>query len=431
MVAPENEASRQWTVELLVALAQASLPGLRALVTARRDLLDPLLGMSGLGKSIVRGTLLVEPMTDATWHEVVHQALQSYGYDFEDEALGEELLEQLRGTAGAMPLVQFALTELWNKRDVSAKRVTRAGLAAIGGISGSLERHAEATVQQLASQGVEAMAGVRLVLLELTTPQGTRTTATRGEITRDDPARARNLRGLEAARLVVDADGGVTLAHDALLVQWQRLRGWLAEVREQRLLAAELERDARRWALDPEGVAPWRKRRLATARDLAAGRAVALSEPAHRFLAAGRKAERRGRALLVSVSLLVATLGAATGGTYVLRVRADNAAAQERAEHESSRASLELSRRVELEKAQSELDGRQSKIDALVAQLSQATDAKTIEDVQRRMKEEQVAAHSAQRRIAAARSPSSPASPPTPVARASATPSGPKVQREE
>src|SRR6187431_1367703 len=111
---------------------------------------DPVLGLNTpLGKALMRGSVPIEPMTDVVWGDVLDQALSAYGYTFEDDALREELLAELKGTQAAMPLVQFALTELWHKRDPVAKKVTRKGLQEIGGLAGALERHAEATLAEL------------------------------------------------------------------------------------------------------------------------------------------------------------------------------------------------------------------------------------------------------------------------------------------
>ena len=49
-----------------------------------------------------------------------------YGYALEDAKMQGELLSQLKGTSSAMPLVQFALTELWDRRDKETKRIPRA-----------------------------------------------------------------------------------------------------------------------------------------------------------------------------------------------------------------------------------------------------------------------------------------------------------------
>src|SRR6185503_9018558 len=102
-----------WVVAFLGRLGEQAIPGLRAVAAVRRDLLDPLLGLGPLGKVLLRGSVLIEPISEVTWGDVLEQALAAYGYALEDDALEEELLAELEGTASAMPLVQFALTELW------------------------------------------------------------------------------------------------------------------------------------------------------------------------------------------------------------------------------------------------------------------------------------------------------------------------------
>jgi eukaryotic-like serine/threonine-protein kinase len=423
-------ASRKWTIELLVALAQTSVAGVRALVTARRDLLEPLLAYEGLGKALMRGTLLVEPMTDATWDDVIEQALAAYGYELESPELAAELAKQLRGTVGAMPLVQFALTELWAKRNTADKKVTRAALDEIGGIAGSLERHAEATLKELLRAGFGSETEVRDLLLPLTTPHGTRASVPLEALVKKDERGHAMVTALEGARLLVSGAGGVTLAHDALLVQWARLRGWLADARDRRLLTEALERDAQMWTKDPASTSLWVGRRLEAAAELRRD----VADEAVRFLTASRRASRRARELRVAAVTVLLAMAAIIAMVYVRSVKADRAAAVERAALEQSKASVEQSRRIELERAQAELDGRQQKIDALMAELSKAEDPKAIQELQRQLKEAQTGAHDSQDKIAAvipnrpqaSSKPALSAAPPAP----SASVVRPKIQRE-
>ncbi len=183
--------SRAWAIELLGQLAEPALPGVRVIVTLRRDLLDPLLALAGLGKALIRGSVLLEPMTESAWGAVIDQGLGAYGYALEDEALREEILADVRRMSSAMPLVQFALTELWDRRDQEAKRITRAGVAAIGGVAGALERHAEATLAELGAEVRGAEEGARALLLALTTPRGTRENRSRAELRAGGGARRR------------------------------------------------------------------------------------------------------------------------------------------------------------------------------------------------------------------------------------------------
>jgi hypothetical protein len=302
----------------------------------------------------VRGSVLIEPLREVVWRDVLEQALGAYGYAVEDDELRDELLAQLAETGSAMPLVQFALTELWHKRDVAKKRVTRAGLRALGGIAGALERHAEATFAKVAEAGSDGEEVARRVLLALTTPQGTRAERTIEELTRIGGSSTEAVLGaFEEARLVVRGAEGVDLAHEALLTQWGRLRTWVAEAREDRLLADELERDAAAWSEDPESAPLWQKRRLAYAEDLQ--RRSPLSAAALAFLKASRRSERRGR-LLLAASVAVALTSLTVASLAYVRSERDKRVQQE----ERSR---------ELQDKQRLIEGKQEQIDRLLRDL--------------------------------------------------------------
>lgn len=346
-----DPAGRAWTAELLSRIGEHAVPGLRAIVALRRDLLDALLTMTGLGRVVIRSSVLIEPLRELVWRDVLDQALSAYGYEFEDDALREEVVGQLEGTAGAMPLVQFALTELWHNRDVGRKRITRAGFQALGGIAGALERHAEATLANLLkwNPGVEEVA--RRFLLALTTAQGTRATRDMDELQVLVGELAHVvLDTFESARLVVRNEEGVTLGHEALLTQWGRLRTWVSEAREDRLLVEELERDAAAWRSDPDGVPLWQRRRLSFGEDLR--RRSALSETANEFLRVSRRTERRGRLFLAgSVGIAVVSLAVA-GFAYVSSERAKLVEQQERTR--------------EVQEKQALIEGKQRQIDELL-----------------------------------------------------------------
>ncbi|WP_437753374.1 nSTAND1 domain-containing NTPase [Sorangium sp. So ce1389] len=352
-----SPGGREFTVALLCRLAEHPIPGVRAVVTARRDWLDPLLALGPLGKVLVRGSVLIEPISELTWVAVLEQALAAYGYSFEDDALREELTASLKEAAGAMPLVQFALTELWDKRDVRNRQVTRAGLRAIGGIAGALERHADATLRALAGERPGAAEAARAVLLSLTTPQGTRATRAREELARSaGPAGEEALEAFERARLIVAGEGGVTLAHESLLLRWERLRAWVAEAREDRLLAEELDRDAARWHAAPREAPLWRGRRLAFGEALRGRRDLPISRRAAAFLDASRRAERRAALRGAGAVAAVVLAGVGFGAAYLREARAREAEvlAALRKEQASRELAEEQTRNVQ--KAQDRID---------------------------------------------------------------------------
>jgi serine/threonine protein kinase len=399
LVTVSSPASRDWVVQLLAQLGAQPVPGVRCVVAARRDLLDPLLALGELGRVLTKGTLLVSPMSDATWGEVIDQALSAYGYTLEDAALRTELLGQLEGTVTAMPLVQFALTQLWERRDQAKKVIPRAALEAIGGIAGALEMHAEATLARHAQSDAGIVDVTRRVLLALTTAQGTRRMRTEDDLARQDTRARALLERLERSRLVVRESEGITLAHEALLTQWRRLRAWIEEAREERLLAEAIERDAAEWASARDAERLWKKRRLAAAEELAKKGHAEISETARAFVRAGRAAERRGWvALVVVVGCVFVALAAVA--TYAVGQAASARAAAASAENETKRAEAaqavaEAARKKSdedakiaqnalkaQEAAQAALEEDQKKLEQLLAQVSKARSAKELAEAQ-------------------------------------------------
>jgi len=93
------------------------------------------------------------------------------GYRFEDEALVEEMLGEVEGERGALPLLAFAAARLWEKRDRETGLLTRRAYQDIGGVGGALARHAEATIDRI---GSERIGIVRELFRNLVTAEGTR-----------------------------------------------------------------------------------------------------------------------------------------------------------------------------------------------------------------------------------------------------------------
>ena len=174
------------------------------------------------------------------------------GLEFEP-GLVERLLDDVGDEPGNLPLLEFALTELWERREV--RRLTNAAYEALGRVAGAIGRRAEAVFDELKDeQQAAANAAVR--------PTGACHGRRRGG-ERHSPARPpgrprrsvslgrRAVRGGPPARhrprpgpSVAEAnpDDGpspsasddpttVEVAHEALIRTWDRLRGWVKEDR--------------------------------------------------------------------------------------------------------------------------------------------------------------------------------------------------------
>jgi eukaryotic-like serine/threonine-protein kinase len=188
---------------------------------------------------------------------LVEPALQC-GYRFEDDALVDDMLSELDGARGALPLLAFAAARLWDCRDRERALLTRDGYARIGGVAGALAQHAETALQRI---GPEREPIVRELFRNLVTAQRTRSTREREELLsvfEDRASAAEVLNALIDARLItsfeVEASDGasasehhVEIVHESLLAQWPRLVRWQTQDADGAQLRDQLRQAARLW----------------------------------------------------------------------------------------------------------------------------------------------------------------------------------------
>ncbi len=243
-LAPPDEARA-----VAAALGHLALPTatVRTLATVRSDFLTRVAALVGHAELLTRAMhLLLPPGPDELRAAIVGPAARK-GVTC-DEALVEALLAGAARADGALPLVQFALTELWAARPPADTTLTATGLAAIGGVGGALARHADRVIAGLLPREREA---ARRVVLALVTAAGTRARRPGAALVTDADARVA-LDALVRGRLVVARDGDddatYELAHEALLDGWQTLRAWHERSRDDRAARERLERAAADWA---------------------------------------------------------------------------------------------------------------------------------------------------------------------------------------
>src|SRR5262249_45680010 len=153
--------------------------------------------------------------------------------------------EDAAGAPGALPLVSTALLETWVRR--SQRTLTLVGYAEAGGVRGAVGRLAEGVYDGLDGDGKGV---ARRVFLRLAEPEGEwtdgRRRAPRDEVAGTEAEQA-VLAELIDRRLLTATEDTVEVAHEALLREWPRLRGWLEEDRDGRRLHRHLADAAVAW----------------------------------------------------------------------------------------------------------------------------------------------------------------------------------------
>jgi WD40 repeat protein len=326
-----TDARRQFIDALLQASADADNP-LMVAVVMRADFYGSCAQHEVLARALTQSQVLVAAMTDAELRRAVVEPALRAGLTIED-GLAETISTDAAGEPGALPLVSTALLETWVRR--SNDRLTLAGYADAGGVHGAVARLANGVYEATDETG---RAIIRRIFLRLADPEGptddVRRRARRDEVATTE-AEQKLLTQLISRRLVTATEDTVEVAHEALLREWPRLRGWLAQDREGRRLHRQLADAAAAW--DAEGrdeAGLYRGTRLQAALDTAAAGPDDFTPLERAFLTeseyeadrqlteqrarADREARGRRRARLIAAGLGIALAAAAAAGGYAI-----------------------------------------------------------------------------------------------------------------
>ena len=348
----DRAESERYAAALIDAAAGAGQPSLvRVVLTLRDDFLMRAGSLVALRDRLSRELeLLTTPARDQLCRIVRDPAARA-GYQLED-GLVDEMVDAVAEQPGALALLSFTASRLWELRDRRTRRLTRTAYLALGAVGGALAQHAEATLDAIAPDDQPV---VREAFRHLVTSEGTRAVMRKDELTEILPA-ARGERVIEhliAARLLVGADapGGVEveIIHEALLTSWPRLVGWRLDDAESLRLRDQLRGAARQWhERGRQRGLLWRGDALVEFRAWRRRFAPALTGNEIAFAAASEAAERRAsrvrRGALTAVGL---GLAIAAGVFYWMNARAERSAAEVRRQIAATR--LEQGRKEWLE----------------------------------------------------------------------------------
>ena len=201
-------------------------------------------------------TYVVTPMTTAELTEAIEQPAEKHAITFES-GLVKQIIRDVVNQAGALPLLQYALAELWRvcitDSNHSQPQLTFNGYEQIRGVKGALEKRADELYQNLAEADQKFVCCLFLELVQLGENQEvTRRHASWQDLLdkADSQAQLQRVTWQLAnwnQRLIITDENKVEVAHEALLSEWRRLREWIEDNRENLRLERRLKGDCQEW----------------------------------------------------------------------------------------------------------------------------------------------------------------------------------------
>ena len=258
---------REAFISGLAQLAHASQSEIKIVAAMRADFFDRFGPYPTFGALAQQGLQLVLDMEASELRAAIEQPAAKHGVVFE-EGLVEQIIADVKGRPGALPLLQYTLDLLWRSdRPTDDRTLNRNSYHKLGGVEGALRQRADAIYRNSDPQGKnprskdqqELMRQLFLRVVDLTN-QGTEARAVSRRASLTDFVRTDEqqlIRELADEKLLVtsaqriDVSGKtqstVEIAHEALLSAWPLLKGWIEQAREVIYVRNRLSADAHRW----------------------------------------------------------------------------------------------------------------------------------------------------------------------------------------
>ncbi|KAF3890763.1 CHAT domain-containing protein [Tolypothrix bouteillei VB521301] len=242
-----SEKQRQYFLDSLLTAVRLA-PAFTLVMTLRADFYGYALSYRPFSDALQGRVLNLGPMSCEELRDCIEKPAAQMQVKLEN-GLTNKLISNVEEQPGRLPLLEFALTQLWSKQNQGL--LTHRGYEEIGGVEQALTNHAETVYTQLSETDRARSRQVFVQLVRL----GENTEATRRLATRDE-INSENwdlVTHLASHRLVVTnrneftGEETVEIVHEALIKNWGRLVDWLQKDGEFRHWQEHLRTIVRQW----------------------------------------------------------------------------------------------------------------------------------------------------------------------------------------
>ena len=219
------------------------------MITLRTDFLGQALRYRPFADALQNSDVKLGPMNRRELGSAIASPARRQGFGFETGLIAR-ILDDVGDEPGNLPLLEFALTALWENRE--SERLTHTAYEKIGEVEGALAGYAE-SIYRLMSESEKTRA--HRIFIQMVRPgsgtEDTRRLTTRAELGEDN---WKLVRQLADARLVVTSQNAhgqetVEVVHEALIRGWGRLRDWMDENRTFRAWQERLRGSLEQWSV--------------------------------------------------------------------------------------------------------------------------------------------------------------------------------------
>ncbi|WP_449420598.1 nSTAND1 domain-containing NTPase [Phormidium nigroviride] len=265
-------------IEGIVKIANLGDCSVKILLAMRSDFLEQLSAYPDLGEIANQNNIhLMTEMYSDELRQAIEQPAARHGVVFE-EGLVEQIIKEVEGQKGFLPLLQYTLNLLWETECqtmgadghplIESRTLNKASYAVLGGVRGALQKHINEVYVNLNQDGQIATKQVFLKLVSIVeTDSGIKTVSRRAYQNEFDGESVNKiLKKFINEKLLVSSSDSVTekivfskkndrlklsgtieIAHEILLFSWDVLKAWIEQEKEAIIIKNWLASETRRW----------------------------------------------------------------------------------------------------------------------------------------------------------------------------------------
>ncbi|MBY5282757.1 NACHT and WD repeat domain-containing protein, partial [Anabaena sp. PCC 7938] len=299
-------------VQLVKTLDKVSDRSVKVVATMRADFLDRLSPYANLIKVTDQHRPIIAEMQLDELRLAIEQPAAHHGVVFE-AGLVKQIIDDVQGQAGYLPLLQYTLNLLWEtevqSQSIEDRTLNISNYRQLGGVRGALQLHIDQIYGALSEPEKLAAQRIFLKLVSIGEDEesGTEWKPVRRRANRPEFSDSLeqtvlmeliNQNLLVSNRATDSPESTIEIAHEALLISWTTLNTWIKENRQAITLRNRLNDDVEQWKKTKSPEDLWRgsklERILELSRDLGFNRVLGGFSPvANQFINASKKLRDR------------------------------------------------------------------------------------------------------------------------------------------